>query len=152
MPKSTLRWGLPSGVYWLKNINWQTTMAMEERLSIPPQPRVWRCWILQKPLHRNTDGHTDTQTHSPSPVQGGSSGISSLSSALKCPQHFSFIRACQKPQGIKPAGGVPCAEGVFLLCRLPKRARKWNRQVKPVPVPLHWCKTLYVLQTTKGQT
>lgn len=131
-------------------------MVIEERLSISGscqlQQRVRRCWVPPKPLHRNTDGHTDMQTHSPSPVQGGSSRIALLSSAPKCPQDVSFIRACQKPQRIKPAQGASCAEGAFRLCRLPERARKRNCWVRPVPVPLGSWKTLYMLQTTKGQT
>jgi len=35
---------------------------------------------------------------------------------------------------------------------LPERARKRQRRVKPVPVPLCSGETLYVLETTNGQS
>lgn len=127
---------------------------MEERLSVPSvsgscwlQRPAWRRRVPPRRLRRNRDGQTATQTHSPSSLWDGSSGT-----ALECPQHSSFLRASQKPWGMKPAGGAPRAKATCWLCRSPGRARKRNSRAKPGPIPLRSCTTLYAPQRPEAQT
>lgn len=98
-PKSILRWGLPSGVYWLKKsigrqnddggeaLNSQGLQVMVAVVASPVTLGPTRS-TAQK--HGWT--HTDMWTHSP--VEEGFSGTALLPSALTCPQHISFTRSC----------------------------------------------------------